>query len=261
MHARLASLEALIGTSCDGLLGKRARVPVIVFDWERIAARRRADFLADIFGDLDDPKAFAGIVSRDDGDVRWVSTRFVPFALGGVDAGERQTRFRGGDDYPQFARLLLADVSSAAANVHAIDVDGTAIAARTPRKLGTLAAMKLRAAPDNGTADERAASNTAATVKSATPKPAGSGGLRKLAQAFQMALFVFSMSKKRADLKKAEQALTAFERAFAGSPQASATPSKLVAKQFRALLDKVRAMPASYRAVIPRFSKLFASLG
>lgn len=162
MHASLKRLEPLVDRPCELAVGDEAH-HAIVFDWSKLTDRACETFVGELFGDWDGKgAAFRALVtraSRGKGTkVVWASERYVPFALVNVDRSDAKKKFRGGADYPQFARLLLADVGTKGAPVVALDVDGTAIATKTlPKVSASVDALPL--APTASRAKKTAAAS------------------------------------------------------------------------------------------------------
>ena len=248
MPATLAALTPLIGKRCTVKL-RAGRSSAIVFDWARISRSRRGEFLDEIFGDWDDPKAFSGVVQRDPkGEIRLADERLVPFALVGVDEGERGGRFTGGSSYPQFNVLAIADARKAGVPVLGLEVDGPAVSVVTvPLLARTLAALaaQLEAKPPRlrKTSTKPAAGTPSPKPGKAAdappPAPTDYAAMQKASETFQSALFQFTCwthdypnkTKAAAWLVKSERALArigslvAKSRAYAAEPRIARLPA------------------------------------
>ncbi len=137
--ARLpAALAAMVGTDCF-MSREGEELGVVVFDWDAIELPARQQFLSDLFGDSEQGD-FAELLSFEP-DVRWISTRCVPFAFENVVSGSHSFH---GVGPPQFDRLLLIDSTGA---VHGIEVDGTAVGTRPEPAAKSWTALKLKVRP------------------------------------------------------------------------------------------------------------------
>lgn len=135
----LGAFGKFAGQPCTGTLqrhGQKGRVNLFLFDPETVPADELSAFLSDTFGDGYEP----GFVKKEKRTWRWCHPRLRLFAVATGSSFEPGAALSDLDDVEH---LLLSDVETG--EIHAIDVDGTAVQ-KSPYPVGkSLAALKLKA--------------------------------------------------------------------------------------------------------------------